>query len=1109
MRTRLFAPVALGLYLLAPAPLHAQGLLSPTTTPPPTAGVQVGGKFTVDLVTVNPNSLGLTLRHGSMVAGSEEVSYNGRKLVPGQDYTVDNESGVIYLMVPSRPGDTVSVSYRYNPAAPGTATAVPVSNLLPFKLDFGGGNSLGVTLGMGMAERSPDGSVSLSNVLGWNNTFSLGGNSKMSGLMLFGQKTQQNAQSQFEYQGNTIAPDQGKSKLILQSLGGNLSGGTFQLDYQDVSKNFSGFSAVQANGYDASVANQLAKEKGLKRMGMNFSNLKFGVLGLSDSYKTVGDELGGITWQTYGLNAGGLNLNYQSQEVGKKFDRFNDIAEGDRAQLAKEAGLSRKAWDGTFKSGFGLLKFDTSTVGSSTGDLASTDATMTGKTWSFDHIERNVASGFTALPNLTQKEIDGDIGAISNMYVAGGAAVKPEDRAAFMQSPGLKRDFTRLTLNPSTKWSLGFDTLGLQGKKGGAKVSDLTLTSKGLNVSYRQENLGQKFTELSTLMPFEQHKLGLVPGLDRTDLKLNADLPRKSTLAFTQTAADTATGGFKRETMALNNSAMQLTVNSRSVDPKFTAASQMLDTEASLLASLVGFNETDAQIKWQINKALHLEAQTWNGSNQTLAQKKNTSNLLMDWNPSKNTSLEYQDSHADSNLPGDMTLANMIQKLCLTQSFGRGTFKFLQQDIAYNGLNPTTQPDSKQTDVSYETKLNQTTSVKTEQIQTTYADGDKEDVSANTINTEISKEAGLQMTDISINRKGTINDERKRNVGFWVSLWNGVRLNFGMNDDLANNGATTTQHTMSLTPGTVGDWQIGSATYNANSWDQTNRVQAASTISLNTVKPFSLGFFKNVKMGIGQDTAADNGAWLKENKNMSFTGNVGKNAIGYNYKSQMTATQLRGVDRAFTFTTDQTDTNRFRASAFYKTRTVPGQPDVAVRNLALTARPFKGLEVTNEVSTNPEIPRSDVLLGSIPQPMRVNKWKLDYLGNPNLKISGSWAEQRDDSTGALSRLSGVTFTMFEKSGSPLSVFLGNQMANDHLPDHIANRWSLRWDQKPGPNQMLSLFLGNVTYQGTISPGDRQHNMSVDFEYQFRFGGPKTSKPGTSSDDAASSDSAGS
>src|SRR4029078_5013257 len=130
---------------------------------------------------------------------------------------------------------------------------------------------------------------------------------------LVGDRTQQTARSAFEYQGNSIAPNQGKSHLILQTLGGNVGGGTFQFNLQDVSKNFGGFSAVTGNGYSQDVANQLSKEKGLKRMGFATDKVQRGALNFSNSYRTVGDEKGGITWQDYAINSGGLSLNYKSQ----------------------------------------------------------------------------------------------------------------------------------------------------------------------------------------------------------------------------------------------------------------------------------------------------------------------------------------------------------------------------------------------------------------------------------------------------------------------------------------------------------------------------------------------------------------------------------------------------------------------------------------------------------------------------------------------------------------------------------------------------------------------------------------------------------------------------
>jgi hypothetical protein len=196
--------------------------------------------------------------------------------------------------------------------------------------------------------------------------------------------------------------------------------------------------------------------------------------------------------------------------------------------------------------------------------------------------------------------------------------------------------------------------------------------------------------------------------------------------------------------------------------------------------------------------------------------------------------------------------------------------------------------------------------------------------------------------------------------------------------------------------------------------------------------------------------------------------------------------QHRGEDKTFAFATDKSDTSKLSLNLLYKFRKMPGGQDVAMRNFAITARPLKGFELTNEMVTNPEIPRGDLLMGSLPQPLRVNKWKLDYLRDPNCKISGSWEEQRDDDTNMVTRLGGVTFTLFEKTGSPVSLFLGMQQSGGNVPYQANDRWSLGWTQKPGPNQALSLFIGNVTYGGTIAPGVKQANLSMDFEYQIKF-----------------------
>jgi hypothetical protein len=1167
MSLRHWTPIALLFGCLTPALLHAQTPQNSQSAKPP-ENAAVGGKLSVDLMFTKPDALGVTLRHGAIIAGSVEVSLDGHKLQPGQDYNIDLDSGVVYLLVQTKPGAAVSTSYRYDPSRAGASTGVSASGLVPMKMDFGGGNSLGITLGMGLAERTADGSVMSSNIFGWSNSFSLGGNAALTGLMLVGERTQQQATSAFEYQGKTVAPGQGKSHLIMQNLGTSVGGGTISFNYQDVSQNFGGFSAVQANGYSAEVANQLAKEKGLKRMGFSMDKVNLGGLGFTNSYRTVGDQTGGIKWEDFGINAGGLSLNYKSQAVSQKFARFADLAEANRDQLARETGMSRKSMDAAYKLGaagslsysnsvisddtlgkgidrsdfrltssrfnfdlgsqdvqagftrvsslndaeapqwgkeIGLarkwmafdstvlgtgskpLKFSQSSVNSPTGGMKNLDASVGAKGWGIEHYRRQVDPGFTALPNLKPDEINANIAAITNMYQKGGMPVTGDMAGTYFQSPGLTRDFTRVTVSPTSKWNFGFDSLRMQGQQDTALVNSFTMQGGGLNLSYRHEDLGKGFSELTKLMPFEQQKLGLLPGLDRTDLSLDANFRKGGKLSFGQTSASTATGGLDRQTLAYADRTMQFSMNSRSVGPNFTQVNQLVDPEAGILAQMVGLHQSDASLKWQVNSGLHIDASSWSGMNDTLTQKRNLSNVLVNWGPNKGTNFEFQRSSSDSNNPFDALLANILQRMSFAENMGKaGTLKFTQQNMQYD---PTVSklPDAKTSDLSYETKLNAATSLKTEQISTSYADGNHESTSANTLSTELSKKAGLSFTDIATQRTGAAPSERKHNVGFWMTLWGGVKFNLGMNDNLNDAGTSATSHTMSLTPGSIGNMKVGSANYVANSWQQGDRTQANSTISLSTVKPFNFGILKELKMNIGQDTAADNGAWLKENKTLGLAGKVGKNAFGYNYFGQMNNLGQRGADRTFTFATDQSEKSPLRANLLYKFRTMPGDQNIAIRNFSVTARPWKGLELTNEMVTNPELPRSDLLLGSLPQPIRVNKWKLDYSRDPNCKISGSWEEQRNDDTNSLSRLGGLTFTLYEKTGSPISIFVGVEQAGGNVPDHTANRWSLRWDQKPGPNQALSLFVGNVTYGGTLFTGEKHANLSVDFQYQYKFG----------------------
>jgi len=48
------------------------------------------------------------------------------------------------------------------------------------------------------------------------------------------------------------------------------------------------------------------------------------------------------------------------------------------------------------------------------------------------------------------------------------------------------------------------------------------------------------------------------------------------------------------------------------------------------------------------------------------------------------------------------------------------------------------------------------------------------------------------------------------------------------------------------------------------------------------------------------------------------------------------------------------------------------------------------------------------------------------------------------------------------------------------------RYSLQFDQRPGPNQSFSFLVGNVSYEQEIANGVARNNFTLRVNYQLRF-----------------------
>ncbi|MBX3119083.1 MAG: hypothetical protein KF784_08465 [Fimbriimonadaceae bacterium] len=1155
--------IALGTIWVAPILVSAQVPFDAGTTPENSANdLAVGGRLTSDLILIKSSTPTIPLRYGSIVANSERIELGGRELVRGKDYSIDLESGVVYLMVPVKNGQSMVATYRYRPDAQKELSGLFSTGGAPtFKFDLmpGGVKAL---VGFGMTERGKDGNVISSNVYGLNNAFKFGGAGKLGGLMLFASREENSVESNYEYREKKKAEDLGSSSFMHQQLETKMLGGNVVLSYQDISKNFTAFSAVADAGYDQKTVDQLKKERGLERMSMGIQDMNLGSSKFSGGFKTVGDGDNSIEWRNYGFKSGGLQLNYNSQTVDKGFNRFKDLAEADRAQLQKEAGMSRQTMSGQFaqktskvsfemnqvsdpnekeivrrslsldttgfklwigdqevESGFSrmssllapeqgmygreiglsrqwfgmetgllgknmLVRFEQKFITSKSGDFKSEDVSFKGNGWSLEHATRDVSAGFTNLNSMQDAEKKDHAQVVANMYDPKGVALQGDDINRFLGTRGLSRSLTRFNAEPFKAWKFSFDALKLEGAKDEASVDTYDVQGPGFKAKYRKQNLGAQFNELASLMNVERQRLGTLQGLDRTDFALAFDFNKKSNFSFSNMSAESAnSGGASRTSLQYNDPNLSVQLNARNVDPQFDGVNRLVDPEKDLLKTMQGFQQRDARIVWRLMPGLKLDSFVYESNNGMTEEARLIQNTRVDWALDKNTAFTFQTAGTKNADPLKTLFESNLQQFAVSRTMGSGgKFTYLHETQDFNGVDAN-RPDYDKHYFAYEAKLNQKTSLRTEQTRTRFDNGDKENVSTNVVTTEIAKNAGVSVTDTHIDREGDERDETRRLYGFYFDLPNGMRISYGYNRQM--NGANgALQSTLGVTAGQIGGISVDQANYNTNSVDgQYNN--ATSNFQISTKKPLTLGFLHNFQISAGSDTQSQKSNWVKENKQLAVGFNIGSTAFGYAYRSQMHQSGYRAIDRAFSFKTDQNENRVFRAAIDYKIRTLPWGENVMIRNFGVYLKPAKDITLSNVVSTNPEDKANpNQLLGSVATKRQDNQWKLEWKRDQNFTLSGQWLEQQNYSE-ALVRHAGLNLTLFQGSGSPLTLYYG--MRQSGWDDRkTSQEFSLRFDQRPGPNQVFSFYVGNVSYQNFTPNGYKNTNWTVRLDYQLRL-----------------------
>jgi hypothetical protein len=1168
-------------WVLAALPWAAAG----QTAPPPQESVQIGGTTAFDLVRLSGERGSVPLRNGQVKVGSERVTFRGRTLARERDYYIDYVAGVVYLKVPSRGGESVTVEYRYDPATGkkgtfGHGTSGPKFQGFTYQLR----KESSLVLGLGLTERLGDGTVVESNVYGLNNAFKFGSGTLKGFFMVGDRKRAATTNLMGEKPGQSDVQE-GRGTATLQSFAAKGLGGSLKVDYQDVDDKFSGFQAVEAAGFDQATVQCLASERGLKRTSFQGRDLGGKDFRVGFGLRTVGDARTSIEWRDSSAKVGGFELSYASQKVDRGFSKFREIAESDRDQLAKEQGMVRESLavgrafaggkanfssqkvetddsKGIFRRGFGFdspalkvafsdqqvehgfsrfgdlresdrdqlareaglaresLSFEVGTklvtgrsrsgpvdaegkpttyrpstsaklaykrgaVRSDTGDLTALDMSGSVDRLTFEHSRREVEAGFAGLGALAHNEVGDHLGAFVRM-VDPGAGVQGPDWHSWGASAGLSRSVWRGAFDFGKGASLKADEYVAEGETGRLLFKNFGFASPNLNLSLRHQDTGSEFKEVNRLTLTEQQRLGLATGFQKTDFSLQSKLGGAKSVGMSQMGMGDATGRAGRQTFSFSDKGIRFDYAKREVDSGYSGLHTTVDPERDRFLGMIGFRQADLALVWQVLPKLSLDYKSDRATNATTGVHRFASSASAVFRPDGATQVAASRHVWKNTDPTQILVDQQVETVTLSRDLGNlGRVALAEEEKRFEGVEDNN-PDSVRQTVVYDAQISKTTTVRSEHGQTRYDNGERETLTSNTLAQQITPRSGVSVTQTNIKRDGDKPDENQRHYGFWVDFGRNIRLNYKSFRALRGTTEGTLDNNVHVTPGEFQGIKLESASYQRYGWDH-RRDQHIGAVSLSNAKPLDWGYIKDVRFHYGVDTARDHNMWQRENRSLGFGGRFGAFAFGYGYRSQtLPQTGEMAVDREFKATTDITGKGWLRADLTYTLRTLPAGSKVMVRNYSILAEPTPGFQVQHTLATNPLVNDPHVLLGTRADPAKSSRWTVAY--NRDRKIHGSYTyeELLNQSTGQQIYASKLGLTLFADNPSPL--FLEYVMADNNQTGQKqrSHGFSLRYDQRPGPNQNLSLALSNVNWE-IARPGDQKHHYwNLRLDYSFRF-----------------------
>ncbi len=872
--------------------------------------------------------------------------------------------------------------------------------------------------------------------------------------------------------------DDGNAKIEFQNYGIKGNGFSAYYNLRSIDSNFSRFKDLAEGDRD-----QMMKERGITRTGMGGS-LGFFNSTLKFDQNMIEDPSGSIERNGFSFNSPWMIASYNTQNISAGFNRINDLAEGERGQWIRERGMNRTDFNFAIpnKDKAPFLSFGSKSIEHTDKDFSNSFGALNYGGLTAEFWNRSIEAGFNRLGDLSQGELDSMILQNIRAYDA-NAQLNGNDRGFIVRESGIDRSFARLGYQFGKDYKVDWNQYEIGAGDDRIERQNFSISGPKGFLSYRHQEIDPEFGRIGDLMERERQLYSGQQGFGRTELSGKYNINPKSSLDFSTLQIDSLQGGLQRTSLSYVSPGLELRAGMREVDDEFVRAGEVNDPEKELFRELIGYSEYDLYMKVDLIKNFKLQASFLNAENGDPDDKKYRNSVNLLYSPTGKSLLSLNLFSNQYNSVNGALYNNELMASEYSQDFGKSGKINVRHETEEFGDNQSFHPDRETNAFRYETKLNGSTSISTEQIRTEFSNGGYENVQAYKLAWQVNKKLNLSTTYWAVDRDPTKNDQSTQDFGITYDFGNNFKLGYTYFRDLNTAGGGKRNYNWTLTPGSIGGINV-SGSYDDKRLDGI-KTTSLGRFSISNPKPFQLGFMKDVTFRFGYEGLKDSGLYQKENQIADFATNIFGSQFGLSYGEVLMPGQKYGVDKTVRFSLDPTGKKNLQLNAKYKMRSLPNNVEQIIRDYDFSYK-MGNFQIVHSYDSLPEQKQDGNLLGSIALPTSTRNWALNWTPGKFASTEFNFQEVMRFDQKTLSRRASATVSLFNDSGSPVRLTYG--LEQNAIRENRKTRavYEVAFDQKPGPNQTFSLVIGTVNWYDGRDANEPWHSMRFRLDYQLKF-----------------------